>query len=84
MFIVAPTVISVMESNYDVSVFFSLNEEEEQKESKSFETFEIKFLEAINEDIVLFIDYEEHLHATYINEYAQLHLESFSPPPEHV
>lgn len=84
MFIVAPTVISAMETGFDVSVFYSLNEEEEQSESKSLKQFEIKYLEAENYHFSSLSIEEERLYNLYLNDYATLHLESFSPPPEYI
>ncbi|MCO4821425.1 MAG: hypothetical protein KC469_05110 [Flavobacteriaceae bacterium] len=83
MFIVAPTVISAMETGFDVSVFYSLNEEEEQSENKSQKQFEIKYLEAENYHFASLNIQEERLYNLYINDYATLHLENFSPPPEY-
>ncbi|HLT54084.1 MAG TPA: hypothetical protein VKZ97_09340 [Flavobacteriaceae bacterium] len=82
LFIMAPTVISVIEDSYDTSIFFSANEEENQNQSEVLKINEAKFL---NEYLVseFFWHYTEKSQFNfYLKHYTPHTLECVSPPPE--
>ncbi len=82
MFIVAPTIISVIEDAYDLSIFYSLNEEENKEQNEISKKLEIKFLDNLGIASV-FWDFEENsLFNLYLKNYTPLSLECASPPPE--
>ncbi|WP_274476407.1 hypothetical protein [Mangrovimonas aestuarii] len=84
LFVSAPTVISVIEKSFDVSVFFSMNEEENNEnevskklELKMFEltdTAQLSQLERSVKNEIVF----------YLKPYALLSADNTSPPPEQV
>ena len=79
VFLSAPTVISIVDDTYDVSVFYSINEEENSLN-------EIKQLEFnLDDDFFLtFFETVEHnkISDFYLNLYSHLNIENLSPPPE--
>jgi hypothetical protein len=83
VFIAAPTVISVVEKSYDVSIFFNVNEEE-NKVNETVKLFEVKLNE--NDKFHFsFLDIEkEKTYASYLKTYAPSTIECISPPPEFI
>ena len=81
-FVSAPVLVQISDLEYDITVFFDANEEEEKKGNESvkdveFEISELSFradLEASDKDAVSFHHYS--------NLYSSLHEEHISPPPE--
>lgn len=80
VFLSAPTIISVIDETYDVSVFYNVNEEENNNlnEIKKMEfhledDFFLSFFEPIESNLVS--DF-------YLNLYTHLNIENLSPPPE--
>lgn len=83
VFIAAPTVISVVEQSYDVSIFFNVNEEE-NKVNETIKLFEIKLNET-DKFQFSFLDIEkEKTYASYLKTYAPSTIECTSPPPEYI
>ncbi|WGD35948.1 hypothetical protein [Olleya sp. YS] len=76
--ITAPSIIIAMDDSVDISVFYSLSEEEEEikniKLISSFEDLECDFSEFSNYDLYL---------GYYYKTYPKPHLNIISPPPEH-
>jgi uncharacterized protein YpmS len=83
VFIAAPTVISVVEKSYDISIFFNVNEEE-NKVNETVKLFEVKLNE--NDKFhFAFLDIEkEKTYASYLKTYAPSTIEYISPPPEFI
>ena len=79
-FIVAPTVISLIDKNADVSLIFSLNEEEsKEKESEKDKEIELFQIEKPHNSLMDFSGKRYELYkANYTKHYKKLHL----PPPE--
>ena len=80
MLISAPTIISVLDKDIDVSMFYNIAEEENSKETAKL--YELK----LNSHLVLndLVGYSDHdnTFSFYLNINSQFELESFSPPPE--
>lgn len=82
LFIVAPSVIMVLDSSYDISYFYNLNEEE-NKNSETLKKYEFKVFD-LNKYILLgFYNDRVDQSKFYFTNYTSLYLECFSPPPEH-
>ena len=81
VFMVAPTVISVMDSSYNISYFFSLNEEE-NKSNETLKKFEFEVFDLDKYLIAEFKSDIKHHLGYYSKLYTTLSLESVSPPPE--
>ena len=83
LFIAAPTVISVVEKSYDVSIFFSVTEEE-NKVNETVKVFELKLNDS-DKFHFAFLDFEkEKTYASYLKTYAASTIECISPPPEFI
>ncbi len=81
LFIAAPTVISVVEKSFDVSLFFSMAEEE-NKVSETLTLFEVKLSDATKYHLIS-IDFEkEKTYNSYLKTYTPSVIECISPPPE--
>ncbi len=76
-----PSIISVMDDSMDVSIFYDLSEEEEEKENEKTKVLEF-FFEA-NKEPISFMEYNgtECLGFNY-KKYPKPHLNLISPPPE--
>ena len=80
-FILSPTIISMVEKNFDISILFNVSEEENNQKEFS-KNFDVKFSEtrtifslfSFFNTITLFDFYSEI--------YASISQENFSPPPE--
>lgn len=79
-FIVAPTVISLMENGADVSLVFNLNEEE-SKEKESEKDTEIKLFQIENPNDS-FMDFSGKIVEIYKKNYSRHYLKLHLPPPE--
>ncbi|MBR9757555.1 MAG: hypothetical protein GYB39_05700 [Algicola sp.] len=78
MFLLAPTVISIVDDSYDVSFFYSVSEEENNPN-------EIKHIENYNADGFmqsLGQKQSNKISDFYLNHYSNLSSENLSPPPE--
>jgi len=78
-FLAAPTVVSLMEDEADVSIAYSLNEEELQKELKEAKV-------ALYTDMgLILIDASKKsskIHSAYLQRHASVFEDIFLPPPE--
>lgn len=81
VFMVAPTVMSVLDSSYDISYFYSLNEEE-NKSNETLKKFEFEVFDLERYLITSFKSNEESHSGYYLKNYTTLSLECLSPPPE--
>ncbi len=81
LFISAPTVISVMEKSFDISVFFSVNEEE-NKGNEILKTFVVKLPCTDKYGISLIELEKEKSYSSYLKKYTSSIIECISPPPE--
>jgi transposase-like protein len=79
----APTIISVVESTFDVSVFFDINEEENQ-ENDSSKKLEVEFAESNMSTESLITSEERKSTNHYSESYSKFFLKLHSPPPEQV
>ena len=82
-FLVAPTVITLIDDSTDVSMFYAASEEEEKGSEKDKEV-EVLFFELIHNEIdVTFSKGEDNLEY-YFKTYPKPHLNLISPPPEYL
>lgn len=82
LFIVAPTVISVIEDSYDVSIFYNVSEEESQSQNEISKQSEVKFINTFAFASWFWQEKEQSLINCYIKNYTPLTPECASPPPE--
>ena len=82
VFLAAPSIIIAIDNNADISLFYSLGEEEE-KESFSSKLKEVLFFEtSIKQiDCITFYDVKNNIKYFY-KKYPKPHLNLISPPPE--
>ena len=81
LFIVSPTIISVVEKNFDVSVLFNMSEEENNQKEIS-KTFDLKISEPKN-NLSFFNSLESTIKFEYYSrKYKSISKENCSPPPE--
>lgn len=81
MLIAAPTTIMLIEKSYDVSVFFSLNEEENSQNEIS-KKLEVN-IDTNSPNLFTILELKKKKIDNYYNEsYSDLALDNFSPPPE--
>ena len=82
-FLSVPTIVTLIEKNSDVSIFYSLAEEEIQKELKEIKEVKAEVKLHFNFDIVLFL---KTTNAKIFSENKSKHdsvsEEIFSPPPD--
>ena len=80
-FIASPTIISMVEKNFDISILFSIGEEE-NNQNETLKTFDLKLPE-INTTLSLFCSFcKSSLFDFYSKKYASISKENSSPPPE--
>lgn len=79
LFIVAPTAIMLIEKSYDVSVFFSLSEEENTNEIEKNAHFSPNEIATLNTSSIF--EKKTHYNGHSLN-YKTFPLETISPPPE--
>lgn len=82
-FTIAPTIISIVNNDIDVTVFFALGEEDKEAEEKeSQKTIELITISEDNNQEA----YKEHYiienTTFYLSSFEELHVENISPPPE--
>ena len=81
IFLSAPTVISFIDEGVDISVFFSLAEEEENGSCKVKPVKDIILEHQINEDFVSLKEKVAFL-SYYLKNYSKPHINLVSPPPK--
>lgn len=81
LFIVAPTTIMILDSSYDISYFYNLNEEE-NKSNETIKKYEFEVFDLNKYILVRFYDDSVDQSKFYLKNYTSLYLECFSPPPE--
>ncbi|MGG5488166.1 hypothetical protein [Gaetbulibacter sp. PBL-D1] len=80
-FLAAPTIISIVDKDFNVAAFYSVNEEENSQNEIS-KNVEVKFLDnSLYDDLIVFDNSIKHNSHYQIN-YSSLSLENLSPPPE--
>ncbi|WP_159021981.1 hypothetical protein [Formosa sp. L2A11] len=82
LFISAPALITMLEKNTDVSMFYNLAEEENSKETVKLISFELN--EHGDLSYVFSLLETDNSYNFYLNTYSQSDLENVSPPPEGV
>ena len=80
--IMAPTILTVAEADYDIAIFMDTNEEEEKKGNESLKDIKIKIIQSWNGHDLLGYDEISSLHDFYSNRYNSQFKELISPPPE--
>ncbi|CDF81092.1 hypothetical protein BN863_33800 [Formosa agariphila KMM 3901] len=80
MLISAPTVISILDKDVDVSMFYNIAEEENSKETVKLYELELKSHPGLN-DLIGYSDHDNTF-SFYLNINSQFELDNFSPPPE--
>lgn len=81
LFIVSPTIVSVVEKNFDISILFNMNEEENNQKEIS-KVFDLKSSETKASLSVFNILHTSSLFDFYSKKYASISQENYSPPPE--
>lgn len=82
VFIVTPTVISIVDDSYDISTFYKNVSEEENHKNEVLKNLELKFLDqSIYQNLLVIKDDIEHS-SFYQNTYTSLSLDLQYPPPE--
>ena len=80
LLLAAPTVISIVDSDVDTSVFYSMAEEENSKETVKLVELELKAHQGLNH--IIGLSELDNTFGFYLNIYSQFELESVSPPPK--
>ena len=80
-FLVAPTVITMIDDSVDVSIFYAASEEEEKGSEKDKEV-EVLFFELLNNELDEASSTEESNLGYYFKKYPKPHLNLILPPPE--
>tara|TARA_R110002049_G_scaffold26248_11_gene91593 strand:+ start:2411 stop:2707 length:297 start_codon:yes stop_codon:yes gene_type:complete len=81
VFLVAPTVIAIVDNSIDISVFYTTSEEEEKGAEKN-KNSEVLFLEGATPESFLVSKKTTHNTGYYFNNYQKPHLNLISPPPD--
>lgn len=81
LFLSGPTIISMVDDSVDISIFYSISEEEE-KGSEITKTFEVLFNKSTNNVSNFFFKERVHNQGYFFKEYRKPHLNLVSPPPE--
>lgn len=82
LFITTPMVVTVLEESFDVSVYFSMNEEEKTESETSQKTIKLISLETLKQDSFVFNYKNTTVVTPCVTDYSQLFAENTSPPPE--
>ena len=80
-FLITPVVVSVVEKNFDVSVFFNISEEE-SKENETNTNLKITFVSPQKYISSFFLDEFTLLPQFTSKNYYEFCVENISPPPE--
>lgn len=81
LFIVTPTILSVVEDNFDTSILYNISEEENNQKEVS-KNFDVKFSETkICLSLFNYLDNKDLLDF-YLKRYTNISQENISPPPE--
>lgn len=81
VFLVAPTVVTIIDDSVDVSFFFTTSEEEEKGGKKDKDT-ELLFFEFNVSEMDFALNETENNLEYYFKNYPKPHLNLISPPPE--
>lgn len=81
LFITAPTIIMVVDSTIDLSVIFSISEEEEKNNEEGL-NIQIYFTSTILNQSQLFLTTTENNLVYFVKKYTKPHLNIISPPPD--
>lgn len=80
-FLIAPSVIILVDDSIDVSIFFTSTEEEEKGNEKN-KDIEKLFFETLYADATLIFSITENELEYYYKKYTKPHLNLISPPPD--
>lgn len=80
--IITPSVVMLMDIDYDVSFMLNSQEEEEKEGKESSNDKEVKILQLFNTDFSSYFSTLESYSGFYAVTYTSNNLELFSPPPE--
>ena len=80
LFITAPTIVSLLENNIDMSMFYNIAEEENSKETVKLISLGINTSKELH-GLFNCLD-QDNTFNFYLNTYSELHLDLVSPPPE--
>ena len=79
--ITAPSIIMVVDDTVDISVFYSLSEEEEEEEVIDMELIFYQY----EDEFIAFTKKERFIHLGYhFKKYSKPHLNFISPPPDFI
>tara|TARA_R110000868_G_scaffold238647_5_gene493142 strand:+ start:1450 stop:1746 length:297 start_codon:yes stop_codon:yes gene_type:complete len=81
VFLVAPTVIAIVDDSIDISVFYITSEEEEKGAEKN-KNSEVLFLKGDTSESFLVSKKIKHNTGYYFKNYQKPHLNLISPPPD--
>lgn len=82
VFLSAPTIISAVDDSYDVSMFYNINNEEENNNLNEIKKLEFHLNDGFCSSFYVPIKSNKILDS-YLNLYSHLNNEIPSPPPEH-
>jgi len=83
VFLSAPTIIAMVDDSVDISLVFSMAEEEENGHPKSKSVQDIILEKQDHEDFISLTEKEIHL-SYYVKNYSKPYLNLISPPPKFV
>jgi hypothetical protein len=84
LLVTAPTIIMAIDDSIDISLFYDITEEEEEKGKENTKGFE-KFVVDLDIDIEGFLSSENSQDLVYtFKTYPKPHLNLISPPPEFI
>lgn len=79
----APTIVLVIDADYDVSILLETNEEEEKEGKESLKDIEVKVLQIAQKSSSDILSSKTSILGFHSNTYSSTHQELLSPPPEY-
>lgn len=80
----APTMVTLLDTEYDISILLDASEEEEKEGKESTKDIEIKILHVFEYDANDFFTSSSSVLGFYSNSYSSTHTELSYPPPKTV
>lgn len=77
-----PTIATLIDSEYDVSILLDTNEEEEKESNESSKDVEVKIIQLLQSEFNSLSKCTNLTLGFYSNIYSSTHSELLSPPPE--
>ena len=80
-FLMAPTIITLVDDSVDISIFYTSAEEEEKGSEKNKDTEKLFYENPYPESVFAYFNSDNELEYIF-NTYSKPHLNIISPPPE--